>query len=152
MVVDLSIAEGTFARAGHCLITFVSFDEVWIESYMTENNIAKVPVGNPVELVLDLYPGRIFEGIVSSITMAASDGTPPGGLPQPPRVDGWMRDPQRFPVAIAMPGYEDGSDRADIRPMLNGQADVIVYAGDGWVLNALGAFYIRLMSVIAYAY
>lgn len=152
MVVDLAIAEGTYARAGNPLISFVSFDEVWVEAYMTENNIANVSVGDRVELSLDLYPGRIFDGVVSSITMAASDGAPNGGLPSPPRVDGWMRDPQRFPVRIAMPGYEIGSERADIRRMMNGQADVIVYTGDGWLLRTLGAGWIRLMSVVSYAY
>ena len=63
-----------------------------------------------------------------------------------------MRDPQRFPVRIVMASYEVGSEAHDIRRMVNGQADVIVYTGGNGLLNALGAAWMRLMSVISYAY
>jgi multidrug resistance efflux pump len=151
-VIDLTIGQGTFANAGQPLITFVSFDEVWAEAYLTENNLANVSVGDPVEISLDLYPGRIFDGVVSSITLAASVGPETGDLPRPPEVTGWMRDPQRFPVRVAMTGYEVGSEGADIRRALNGQADVIVYTGDNGLMNRLGAAWIRLMSWLSYAY
>jgi multidrug resistance efflux pump len=154
VVLDLQVAKGTFAQAGKTLMTFVSFDDVWVEAYMTENNLGRVAIGNPVELSLDVYPGRIFEGVVSSITIAAaaSGQTGHSSLPQPPKVTGWMRDPQRFPVRITMRGYEIGTDRADIRRHFNGQADVVVYTGGNSVLNALAAFWIRFMSWLSYAY
>lgn len=152
-VVDLQVAGGTYAKAGQSLMSFISFEDVWVEAYLTENNIARISVGDPVELTLDLYPGRIFDGVVSSFSFGASVGTQMAGdLPKPPEVDGWMRDPQRFPVRIRMQGYEIGSDTADVRRMLNGQADVIVYTGDSWLLNTLGAGWIRLMSWLSYAY
>jgi multidrug resistance efflux pump len=152
VVVDLVVTNGVFARAGSPLLTFASFEEVWVEAYMKENNIANIDIGDSAEIVLDLYPGRIFNGVVASITMGASDGTRDSGLPSTPEVSGWMRDPQRFPVRIAMTGYEVGSEVHDIRRMMNGQADIIVYTGENGFLNALGAAWIRLMSVISYAY
>lgn len=152
-VVDLTIAEGTFAKAGQSLMAFISFDEVWVEAYLTENNIARIAAGDPAEITLDLYPGRIFNGVVSSISLGASLGEDmDGDLPKPPEVTGWMRDPQRFPVRIRMQSYEEGSHAADIRRMLNGQADVIVYTGDNWLMNTLGKAWIRLMSWFSYAY
>jgi multidrug resistance efflux pump len=153
-VVDLRIAEGSYARAGQALMTFVSFDEVWVEAYVTENNLGRMAVGNPVEISLDAYPGRIFKGVVASFTFAAvAPGTTTSeDLPKPPKVSGWMRDPQRFPVRIRMLGYERGSETADIRRMVNGQADVVVFTGDNWILNTLAAAWIRLMSWISYAY
>lgn len=152
-IVDLKVAEGTFAKAGQSLMSFISFEDVWIEAYLTENNIARASVGDPVEITLDLYPGRIFKGVVSSFSIGASIGyETAGGLPKPPEVGGWMRDPQRFPVRIHMLGYEVGDETADIRRMLNGQADVIVYTGDNWLMNNLGKAWIRLMSWLSYAY
>ncbi len=152
-VVDLTIAEGTFAKAGQSLMAFISFDEVWVEAYLTENNIARIAAGDAAEMTLDLYPGRIFKGVVSSISLGASLGVDKAGdLPKPPEVTGWMRDPQRFPVRIRMQGYEVGTNTTDIRRMLNGQADVIVYTGDNGFLNALGKAWIRLMSWLSYAY
>ncbi len=152
IVVDLDVTNGVFARAGNPLLSFVSFEEVWIEAYMKENNIANIDIGDRAEISLDLYPGRIFNGVVASISMAASDGTRDGGLPSAPQVSGWMRDPQRFPVRIAMAGYEAGSEAFDIRRMVNGQADVVVYTGENGFLNALAAAWMRLMSMISYAY
>ncbi|MBP0464203.1 HlyD family secretion protein [Roseomonas sp. PWR1] len=154
-VVDLQITEGTFAPAGQRLMTFVSFEEVWVEAYMTENNLGRIAVGNAAELSLDVYPGRIFQGTVTSITIAAAAphaGTSSDGLPKPPEVSGWMRDPQRFPVRIRMEGYGGGSEAADIRRQVNGQADVVVYTGGNAVLNGLAAAWIRFMSWISYAY
>jgi hypothetical protein len=84
--------------------------------------------------------------------MPASDGTRDSGLPRAPRHSGWLRDPQRFPVRIVMPGYEVGSETFDIRRMVNGQADVVVYTGENRLLNALAAAWMRFMSVISYAY
>ena len=152
VIVDLDVTNGVFAREGSRLLTFVSFEEVWVEAYMTENNIANIDIGDPAEISLDLYPSLIFNGVVASISFAASDRTSSGSLPSVPRVDGWMRDPQRFPVRIAMTDYEVGSEASDIRRMINGQADVIVYTGQSRFLNALAAAWIRFMGVLSYAY
>ena len=84
--------------------------------------------------------------------MGASDGTRDSGLPSAPQASGWMRDPQRFPVRIAMTGYETGSEAHDVRRMVNGQADVVVYTGKNFFLNAFAAVWMRFMSVISYAY
>jgi multidrug resistance efflux pump len=154
-VIDLQITEGTFAPAGRRLMTFVSFEEVWVEAYMTENNLARIAIGNRAEIGLDLYPARIFAGQVTSITIGAAAphaGTSPEGLPKQPEISGWMRDPQRFPVRIRMESYGTGSEAADIRRMFNGQADVVVYTGDTTVLNALAMAWIRFMGWISYAY
>ena len=64
----LGAVAGVFARAGSPLLTFVSFEEVWVEAYMKENNIANIDIGDPAEISLDLYPGRIFNGVVASIS------------------------------------------------------------------------------------
>jgi len=150
--VDLDVTQGVFAKGGSRLLTFLSFEEVWVEAYMTENNIANITVGDVAEINLDLYPSRIFKGAVASISFGASDGTHNSNLPGVPRVDGWMRDPQRFPVRIAMENYEVGSEHVDVRRMQNGQADVIVYTSENQFLNALAAGWIRFMGVLSYAY
>ena len=153
VVLDLTIGKGTFAKAGQSLMNLVSFEEIWVEAYLTENNLARVSIGDQAEISLDLYPGRIFEGVVSSITIGASVGhESPGSLPKPPEEQAWMRDPQRFPVRILMSGYEIGNENADVRRNLNGQADVIIYSGDNGFMNGLGAAWIRFMSWLSYAY
>ena len=63
-----------------------------------------------------------------------------------------MRAPQRFPVRIVLPGYEMGDPGDDVIFQVNGQADVIVYATENSILNALGRAYVRLLSWLSYAY
>ncbi|MEM8570485.1 MAG: HlyD family secretion protein [Pseudomonadota bacterium] len=153
-VVGLSIAEGAQAKAGQPLMTFVDVRDIWIEAYLTENNIGELSLGDPVDVVLDMHPGRILTGEVQSITAAAATGdrTASGGLPATPGASGWLRDPQRFPVWIILPDYLHGNEDDDVLFAMNGQADVIVYAGDNVLLNALGAAYIRAVSWLSYAY
>ena len=153
-VTDLVVASGAFASAGKPVITFVDIGQVWIEAYLTENNLGNVDVGDPAEIVLDIHPGRVLEGRVASISGATADGTEtaPGSLTAAPRQSGWLREPQRIPVRIVLQGYEVGDPEDDLRLMINGQADVIVYTSDSPLLNALGRFAIRLGSVLSYAY
>lgn len=152
-IADLTIGVGTFAQAGKSLFTLGSFEDIWVEAYLTENNLGLVKVDQPVEIALDIAPGRLFAGVVSSITPDASAGvSSSGGLARAQDEQAWMRNAQRFPVRIKMVGYEVGSEKADIHRFLNGQADVIVYTGDNRLMNALGAAWIRLNTWLSYAY
>lgn len=153
-VIDLAIAEGAQAKTGQPLMTFVDVRDIWIEAYLTENNLGKIALGDPVELALDIHPGRVLEGEVQSITAAAASGsrTSDNGLPVTPGSSGWLRDPQRFPIRIILPEHLHGDINDDVFFVLNGQADVIVYSGSNALLNALGAAYIRAVSWLSYAY
>ncbi|PRY26557.1 multidrug resistance efflux pump [Aliiruegeria haliotis] len=152
-VTNLGIAAGAYAAAGQPMMTFLDSQDVWIEAYMTENNLGNVRPGDRVEVVLDVHPGRILEGRVESFSAAASIGSDSAdGLAAAPRTSGWMRDPQRFPLRIILPGYERGTADDDVLYQVNGQADVIVYTGENTILNTIGSWYIRLMSFLSYAY
>ncbi len=153
-IVDLVVDEGSFANPGKAVMTFISVDDVWIEAYLTENNIGNLRVGQPVEVTLDMHPGRVLKGVVASNGFAASSGkdTKPGELTDPPNASGWMRDPQRFPIRIRLPDHLGSDQTDDVLYRMNGQADVIVYTGDSAILNAIGAVWIRLMAVLSYAY
>ncbi|SNS74585.1 HlyD family secretion protein [Tropicimonas sediminicola] len=151
---NLDVAAGAYAKAGTPLMTFVDTEFVWIDAFLTENNLGEVSVGDPVEVTLDIQPGRVLEGRVESFSGAVAIGTEnqPGTLAAAPRSSGWMRAPQRFPVRIVLPGYEAGDPDDDVLYQINGQADVIVYTTDNPVLNALGRAYIRALSWLSYAY
>jgi multidrug resistance efflux pump len=51
---------GYFASAGQALGTFISMTDSWIQADLRENNLSHFEVGDPVELVLDVAPGRVF--------------------------------------------------------------------------------------------
>jgi multidrug resistance efflux pump len=61
----------------------------------------------------------------------------------------WLRQAQRFPVAIEF----DPSDAERLRKVrVGGQAEVMVFTGDNFVMNTLGGAYIRLKSWLTYLY
>ena len=138
---------GQFAAAGQPLATFVSTHDVWLQADMRENNISNIKLGDPVEFALDIAPGQIFIGTVSSIGYGVSGrfSSSPGQLPTIGGSTGWLREPQRFPVIVRFPGDEAvGLLRA------GGQADVIVYTGNHFILATIGKLRIRLSSLLSY--
>ena len=153
----LKIDEGTYATAGQPVMTFISADDIWIEAFMTENNLGHIKLGDKVELAFDAFPGKIFEGKVKSVAVGVSTGkvTNLGDLPTVEKTRGWLRDPQRFPVIIETTNYNYDVSTAlasGLGLRLNSQADVIVYTGDHPFWNTLGKFWIRLMSWFSYVY
>ena len=154
VVSNLLIAPGTYARSGSDLLTFLDASDVWVEAYMTENNIGRAKVGSPAEVVLNMHPGRVLQGRIESFSaaVALSGSDEPGELASAPTTKGFLREPERFPVRIVLPGYEAGNAEDDLRIQLNGQADVILYLSDNSLLNFVGRMYIRAVSFLSYAH
>lgn len=159
MVVDLKVGQGTYAKKGQAMMTFISGDEVWIDAFFTENNLGNVAIGNKVDIVLDAHPGRVFSGKVVSLNAGASSSrfnltsNSNVNLPPTPRMTGWMRDPQRFPVRVVLDGHEQAKLDDDVTFRFNGQADIMVYtqASNGF-MDTLGQLWMRVISYISYAY
>lgn len=146
-VSNFRLDEGFYARSGQPLLTFVSGEDVWIDAYFRENSLGNMIVGDEVEIVLDFAPGRVFKGKVASIDWGISWGQSEqaGQLASVTPQTGWLRQTQRFPVAIQ---FDDDTARGFRR--VGGQADVIVYTQDSSVLNMFGRIWIRLMSWLSY--
>lgn len=149
-ITNLKIDKGYYAKAGVPLMTFVAFDDVWLQANFRENSVANIQIGDPAEIVLDMMPGRIFKGSVSSRGFAVK---PPsyGAAGEAVTVkahSGWLRDAQRFPVTIQF----DDENAVGYR-FVGGQADVQIYSQQSnRVLNGLGWLWIRLLSWLSYAY
>lgn len=146
IVGDLQLAEGHFAAAGQPLATFISAQDVWVRADMRENNLGRMEVGNPAEIALDVAPGRVFRGYVASLSAGVSTGQQArGDLPTAEQAQGWLQDPQRFPIVVRFEGEEArGLRRA------GGRASVIVYTGSNPLLNLAGKARIRLTALFSY--
>jgi len=148
-ITNLTVDEGFYAKSGTPLMTFISATDVWIKAYLRENSLSNLKIGDAVEIVLDVAPGKIFKGKVSSIGYGISQpsGGATGELETVKADSGWLRDAQRFPVIIK---FSDDSSRGIRRH--GGQADVQIYTGDHFIVNTLGRIWIRLMSCLSYVY
>ena len=148
-ITNLTINEGHYAKVGTPLMTFISGTNVWVKAYLRENSLSNLKIGDPVEILLDVAPGKIFKGEVSTIGYGVSQdsGGKTGELETVQSDSGWLRDAQRFPVII---NFSDDSTRGIRRH--GGQADIQIYTGDHFIVNTLGRFWIRLMSYLSYVY
>jgi len=151
MVTDLRTDVGHFAQAGAPAMTLIAIHDLWISADMTENNLGNIDPGDEVAIVLDVLPGEVLKGKVRSVGSGVSSGEPaqPGALPTIQNSRDWLRQAQRFPVTVEFDGAE--AERLG-KVRIGGQAEIMVFTGDHFVMNLLGAGYLRLMSWLSYLY
>ena len=148
-VTDLRTDVGLFAQAGAPAMTLIAVHDLWISADMTENNLGNIKPGDPVAIGLDVMPGKLFKGRVRSVGTGISPGSQaqPGTLPQVQNSRDWLRQAQRFPVAVEF----DPSEHERLRGVrIGGQADVLVYTGHHPVMNGLAGVLIKVMSYFSY--
>jgi multidrug resistance efflux pump len=150
-VTDLRTDVGQFAQAGAPAMTLIAIHDLWINADMTENNLGNINPGDKVAIVLDVMPGEVLKGRVRSVGSGVSSGqqAQPGTLPAIENSRDWLRQAQRFPVAVEF----DPSERERLRGVrIGGQAEVLVYTGDHVLMNWLAGVFISLMSYLSYLY
>ena len=149
VVTDVRVNRGNFAAPGAPQMTFIATEDVWVQADFTENNLGNVDRGDAVRLAFDVFPGRVFEGTVRATGFGvAVDSAPLGSLPTIQNNRQWLRDAQRFPVIIDFEMSPDEMRRLKV----GAQVTAMVYASDSWFFNTLGALYIRIGSILSYAY
>jgi multidrug resistance efflux pump len=149
VVTDVRVDRGNFAAAGAPQMTFVSTEDVWVQADLTENNLGNVDPGDRAGVIFDVYPGQVFRGTVRDLAYGvAVDSAPLGSLPTVQNDRQWLRDSQRFPVVFE---FELPIEVAQ-RLRVGAQASVIIYTNDSTILRLLGGAYLRLVSVLSFAY
>jgi len=146
VIESFNIDLGYYASPGQSLAMLITISDLWIQADLKENNISNMEPGNRVEFVLDVAPGKVFEGTVRSLGYGVHSGSDERSrLPEVKETSGWLRDPQRFPVIISM-------DNQEILPYsrLGGQVDVVVFTGEYPFLNMLGRWRLRINSWLSY--
>ncbi len=150
IITNLIVDVGQYAAVGAPIMTFIATKFIWVQADMRENCLVNIGKGNPVELVLDAAPGRIFKGEVMSVGYGVSDnsGNSLGGLAAVQPSQGWLRQAQYMPVLISFTDISQARGRL----RAGGQVNVIVYTGKHPVLNPLGCLWIRMISLLSNLY
>jgi membrane fusion protein, multidrug efflux system len=81
-------------------VGLVSTDNVWVEANMKETDVTNVRIGDPVEVTIDTYPGRIWRGHVDSISPAT--GSDFSVLPSENASGNWVKVTQRLTARIKL--------------------------------------------------
>ena len=96
-VTQLTAAKGAYAAVGQVLMMFVPRD-VWITANFKETQLDLMRAGQPVDIEIDAYPDRTFEGHLDSVQ--AGSGTAFSLLPAQNATGNYVKIVQRVPVKI----------------------------------------------------
>ena len=147
IIESFNLDIGHYCSAGQPLATFISTKDVWIQADFRENSIENIKVGDQANFIIDIAPGRIFKGTIRSVGFGVStdQALNRGELPDIQSKQGWLRDPQRFPVIIL---FDDAEVMKHFRS--GGQVDVVVYTGSRSLLNTIARLRIWINSKVSY--
>jgi membrane fusion protein (multidrug efflux system) len=127
-----SLNVGQFVAIGTTIASLVETGETWVEANFKETQLTDIVAGQPVEVSVDAYPGRI-EGKVASI--GAATGSEFSLIPAQNATGNWVKVVQRIPVRIEI----DQSDAAQMARLRTGMsANVTVDTGRTTLDKMLG--------------
>ena len=89
---------GTYINATAQPVFWLVSGEPWVEANFKENQLAKMKIGQPVDIKIDAVPGKIFKGFVASFSPGT--GTSFSAIPAQNGTGNWVKVVQRLPVRI----------------------------------------------------
>lgn len=99
IVARRSAQVGQRVSPGVPLATLVIGDSMWVDANFKEDQLAKMRVGQPVELEADIYGGKVnYKGKV--VGFAPGTGSSMSLLPAQNATGNWVKVVQRLPVRI----------------------------------------------------
>lgn len=128
-----SVQVGQQVGPGVPLMSIVQLNQLWIEANFKEGQIRHMRIGQPVEVVSDLYGSRVtYRGRVQGFS--AGTGSAFSMLPSQNAAGNWIKVVQRVPVVIAL----DARDLAahPLRVGLSMRATVDTHDRNGHALDS----------------
>lgn len=100
-VAKRGVQLGQRVAAGAPLMTLVGLSDLWVDANLKENQLARVHIGQPVELTADVYGKKVlYHGTVSGL--GAGTGAAFALLPAQNATGNWIKVVQRVPVRITL--------------------------------------------------
>jgi len=92
---------GQRVQAGAPLMTVVDLDKLWVDANFKEGQLADLRIGQPAELVADVYGTKVsYHGKVAGL--GAGTGSAFSLLPAQNATGNWIKIVQRVPVRVAL--------------------------------------------------
>lgn len=112
---------GGYARVGEPLLTLVPLDAVYVEANFRETQLARVRVGQPVEITVDAMPELRLKGRVESLGPAS--GVSFSAVPPHNATGNFTKIVQRLPVRIYLESNQEDVRRLrvgmSVRPVID---------------------------------
>jgi len=71
----ITISPGDYVSAGTTVVTLQQLDPLLVDFYVPQSELGRLQVGQSVELALDAYAGRQFDGKLSAVSPKVDAGT-----------------------------------------------------------------------------
>jgi membrane fusion protein (multidrug efflux system) len=110
---ERQVRVGQLVSPGTQVIAFVN-DTKWVQANYRETQLTNMKVGDPAELRIDTYPGKVFSGRV--IEIAPASGSQFALLPPDNATGNYTKVVQRIPVKIS---FDDANAAMALRPGLS---------------------------------
>ena len=130
-VAKRSVQLGQRVAAGAPLMSVIALNQVWVEANFKESQLQKLRLGQPVELVADVYGAKVaYHGLIDGL--GAGTGSAFSLLPAQNATGNWIKVVQRVPVRVKLDARE--LVEHPLRVGLSMEARVDVSKGDGRML------------------
>jgi membrane fusion protein (multidrug efflux system) len=115
---ERQVRPGQLVSAGTQVVTFIDRMR-WVQANFRETQLTNVKVGDPAEIRIDVYPGRVIKGRVLEI--APASGSQFALLPPDNATGNFTKVVQRVPVKIAL---DDSTLTSQLRPGISAAVTV----------------------------
>jgi len=100
-VAKRSVQLGQRVQAGAPLMSVIALNQVWVEANFKESQLKNLRIGQPVELVADVYGKKVgYHGTVEGL--GAGTGAAFALLPAQNATGNWIKVVQRVPVRVTL--------------------------------------------------
>ena len=101
VIASRQVQVGQRVQTGAALMSVVPVDKVYVDANFKETQLAKVRIGQPVELKSDLYGSKVvYHGKVTGL--AGGSGSAFAMIPAQNATGNWIKVVQRLPVRIKL--------------------------------------------------
>ncbi|WP_243372450.1 HlyD family efflux transporter periplasmic adaptor subunit [Geotalea sp. SG265] len=114
LVLSKHAEPGELVAAGSPIVTLGDITDTWLRAYISETDLGRVKVGQPVLVKVDTYPGRSYRGRVTFISPEA-EFTPKNVQTEKERVKLVYR------IKITVP-----NPRMDLKPGMPADAEILL--------------------------
>jgi membrane fusion protein (multidrug efflux system) len=104
VVTRRNVNPGDYVQVGESLMAIRSLKEIWVDANFKETQLRNLRIGQPVDLYVDMYGGRVFKGRLAGFTMGT--GSTLALLPPENATGNFIKVVQRLPVRIELEGYD----------------------------------------------
>ncbi|MFW8642538.1 HlyD family secretion protein [Rhizobium beringeri] len=115
-----TLRVGQYVQAGTQLMSVVPTTAAYVIANYKETQLTDVKAGQPVDIEVDMFPGRTYHGHVDSL--APASGQEFALLPPDNATGNFTKVVQRIPVRIVLDG--DAAANGDLRPGMSVQPSI----------------------------